>query len=205
MLRPRFQLGARMGAPKLALSNRSRICILSLCCEYDSRMTVATIFGHRCVSNASLLRFVQQWQTYFKERTGSDGALHTYLTAVSLDNPLHNGQAQPAAAWLNTPWLAAQCSPFLPARARLIHAIEALKDIGQVLLGDARAVILHAHEAPALLFTGQFHIHTLPDAAGIFDSVLDQIGQHLSQILWIAAHRHFRQVSGRQGHVALLG
>src|SRR5258708_16513276 len=178
MLRPRFQLGARMGAPKLALSNRSRICILSLCCEYDSRMTVATIFGHRCVSNASLLRFVQQWQTYFKERPGSDGALHTYLTAVSLDNPLHNGQAQPAAAWLNTPWLPAQCSPFLPARARLIHAIEALKHIGQVLLGDARAVILPAHEPPASLSKGPSPIHPLPHPPVIFNPLLTPLLPH---------------------------
>src|SRR6266478_9149011 len=150
-------------------------------------MNIASIFCHRSVINASFLRSGEQRQTYFKERAGSDFALHAYLATVGLDNPPHNGQAQPAAAGLSVPWLAALHRPLLPARARLIHAIEALKQIGQVLLGDAGAVILHTHDAPALLFTSQCYRHAFPDAAAIFDPILDQIGQHLSQILWIAA------------------
>ena len=57
-------------------------------------MNITILFCHRFVINSSLLRTVQQWQVYFKERAGSDAALHAYLATVSLDNPLHNGQAQ---------------------------------------------------------------------------------------------------------------
>src|SRR6266566_7697502 len=161
-------------------------------------MNIPSLYCHQFVINASSLRFVQQRQAHFKERADSYFALHAYLATVGLDDPLHNGQAQTATTWLPVIWLAA-----LPARARLIHTIETLEQRGQVLLGDTRAIILHAYDAPAFLFNGQFNIHTFPNAAGIFYAILDQIGQHLSQILRIAAYLHFRQVASRQGNLAL--
>ena len=54
-------------------------------------MNIATMFCHESVIKVSFLRHVQKWQAYFKERAGSDFALHAYLATMSLDNPLHNG------------------------------------------------------------------------------------------------------------------
>ena len=78
-------------------------------------MNIAILFCHRFVINASFLRSVQQWQAYFKERASSDVALHAYLATVGLDNPLHNGQAQPAAARLLVTGFTAWPWPLLPA------------------------------------------------------------------------------------------
>src|SRR5438105_7692397 len=108
--------------------------MLSIYCKRDRSMNIATMFCHQIVINFSFLRHVQKWQAYFKERAGSDGALHAYLTTVGLDNPQHNRQAQPAAAGLLATWLAALRGPLLPARARLIHAIETLKQKWQMVI-----------------------------------------------------------------------
>jgi hypothetical protein len=62
-------------------------------------MNLVVTFCHRSVIYTSFHRSVQQRQAYFKERNGSDLALHTYLATVGLDNPLYNGQAQTATAW----------------------------------------------------------------------------------------------------------
>src|SRR5260370_19191760 len=56
---------------------------------------------HRSVVNASFLRSGEQRQAYFKERAGSDFALHPYLATVGLDIPLHNRRAHPATPWLS--------------------------------------------------------------------------------------------------------
>src|SRR5260370_42637947 len=98
-------------------------------------------------------------------------------------------------------WCAALLWLLLPTRAGLIHAIEALKQVGEMFLGNAGAIILHTHNTPAFLFTAQFHVHAFSAAAGILDPILNEIGQHLSQILWIAANQHFRQISSRQSHL----
>lgn len=73
------------------------------------------MFCHRTVINASFLGSVEQGQAYFKERTGSDLALHADLTTVSQNDPLHNGQAQTAATGLLVTRLAGLCWPLLPA------------------------------------------------------------------------------------------
>lgn len=65
--------------------------MLSIYCERDRSMNIATMFCHQFVINVSFLRHVQKWQAYFKERAGSNFALHAYLATMSLDNPLHNG------------------------------------------------------------------------------------------------------------------
>jgi hypothetical protein len=63
-------------------------------------MNMVVTFCHRSVINASFFRFGEQRQAYFKERTGSDLALHADFTAVSQNNPLYNGQTQTATTWL---------------------------------------------------------------------------------------------------------
>jgi hypothetical protein len=67
-------------------------------------MNIASIFCHLSITDASFLGSGEQRQAYFKERAGSNLALHAYLATVGLDNPLHNRQAQPAAAGLSVPY-----------------------------------------------------------------------------------------------------
>src|SRR2546429_278063 len=119
-------------------------------------MNIPSLFCHRTVINASFLCCGEQRQAHLKERAGSYFALHVYLATMGMDNPLRNRQAQTATTWLPLIWLAALHRLLLPTRARLIHTIETLKQRGQVLLGDTRAVILHTYETPALSFAGQF-------------------------------------------------
>ena len=77
-------------------------------------MNFVARFCHRFVINALFLRCGQKRQAYFEERAGSDLALHAYLALVGLDNPLHNGQAQPGTGGRCVPWLAALYRPLLP-------------------------------------------------------------------------------------------
>jgi len=75
-------------------------------------MNFVVLFCHRFVINTSHLRPTQQRQAHFKERADSEGTFHAYLAAVGLDNPLHNRQAQSAAAWLVVAWLAATAAAY---------------------------------------------------------------------------------------------
>jgi hypothetical protein len=60
-------------------------------------MNIASEFCHWSVISCSFFRFMQQRQVHFKERAGSDFALYADFTAMSLDNPLYNREAQSAS------------------------------------------------------------------------------------------------------------
>src|SRR5690349_19273343 len=100
---------------------------------------------------------------------------------MNLHDPLNDSEAKPRPANL----FASRLS--LLARPRFIDAVKAIEQIGEMLFSDARPVVLHASNAPLLLLAGQFNMHALANAAGILDGVLDQIGEHTTKIVRIAA------------------
>lgn len=60
-----------------------------------------------------------------------------------------------------------------------------------MLLGDPRAIVLHAHYGPAL-FTGQFDMHSCANATGIFDAIFYQIQEHPIEVLRITTDEQLR-------------
>src|SRR5258707_5773032 len=129
----------------------------------------------------------QQRKFHLKGRTGAELALYSYLSTMRLDDPLHDGQAQTGASWLLL--TCHNASLFDLARARLVHLVEALKERGKMLLGDAGTIVLHAHHGPSFLLTGEFDMHTGANPTGIFDGILDQIHEHTAEKLWISTNQ----------------
>src|SRR5450759_2081305 len=94
----------------------------------------------------------------------TDLAGRPYSATVGLNDVLDDGEAESRAA--------------LFARARLIDAIEALKDSFEGFRRDARAVILYEDFHLAAVLSTSANGHRAIGAA-IFDGVINQIAQHL--------------------------
>ena len=62
-----------------------------------------------------------------------------------------------------------------------------------MLLGDARAIVLHTHHGPALLLNGKFDMHACANATGIFDAILYQIHEHPTEVLRITGDEQLGQ------------
>src|SRR3972149_1310396 len=80
------------------------------------------------------------WQGDHEPGAAALLALHPHDPALRLDQPFGDGQAEPGAA---------AC-----AAARLIHLVEAVKDVRQFGLGDSRAGIRDAKEHVTTAFSG---------------------------------------------------
>src|SRR5262245_30658649 len=94
---------------------------------------------------------------------------------MELDDVLHDREPEAGAAFL--------------ARARLVHAIEALEDPLLILLGDTGAGITHlAPDVSGSLAERNGHVTTL----GVLDRVVEQIGEHLLDATAIRHHRDRR-------------
>src|SRR5215469_11292483 len=102
----------------------------------------------------------QERKAHFKPRSGTQGAFYVNLAAVSLDNPLHNGEAEPCAARFRIVLFIAPHRILLSPRASAVSAIEALKEIGQVLIRDSWTIILYPNHAKASLQGSQLNTDT---------------------------------------------
>src|ERR1039457_6460650 len=94
-------------------------------------------------------------------------------TAVGLNDVLDDGEAESRAA--------------LFARARLIHAVEALKDSFEGFRRYARAVIPDKDFHLAAVLGASANGHRAIGAP-VFEGVINQIAQHLFQPIGIGAH-----------------
>ena len=128
---------------------------------------------------------LEQGEPNFKDRTCAYLALYPYLSIVCPDDPLDDGKTESCTTRFLFAWHRARLF-FLTTGTRLVYAIEAVKEGGKVFVGYPRSIVLHTEHAPAPMLTGEFHMHALANATGIFDGIFYEIYQHPAEILWIA-------------------
>ena len=89
---------------------------------------------------------------------------------MSLENLLDNGQAETVT------------SSF--ARAGDVHPVEALENVGQIGGGNANAIVFNLQENA--VGVGHYSQVNRPVGGGVFESVIQQVGDRLLQQLRIA-------------------
>lgn len=103
---------------------------------------------------------------------------HTNRLAVGFHDVLHDGQPQAGASTV--------------ARAAFIHAVEAIEEVGQVLFGDADAIVGYFYE--------DVFVHIVETyfgvAAGIavVDGIVEQIGEYLPDAFSVSSD--FKALAG---------
>ncbi len=114
-----------------------------------------------------------------------DDAPYLDIPTMRPRNPLNDREAEPASACL----AAGGARACRRMGAGLVYAVEAIKEAREMLGGDTRPIIFHTDPDASFLFplpVAGFDMNVPANATCIADPILNQIGQHLTEIERIA-------------------